>query len=71
MEAVRLSVPGIACAGCITTIRMAVSRLDGVDKISGDDKARTITVEHEPSSVAVDAIQQALESIGYDSTVIT
>ncbi len=49
---------------------MAVGRLRGITKISGDAKARTMTVEYETSTVTVEQIQQALETVGYDSTVV-
>ena len=49
---------------------MAVGRLHGINKISGDVKPRTITVEYEPPTITVEAIQEALEKVGYDSTVV-
>ena len=49
---------------------MAVGRLQGISKISGEVKSRTLTVEYDPSAVTVEAIQQALEAIGYDSAVL-
>ena len=50
------------------TIRMAVSRLQGVGKISGEVKARTLTVEYEPSTLTVNAVREALKGLGYEST---
>ena len=50
------------------TIRLAVGRLDGIGKISGHAKSQTLTVEYEPSALTVDAIQEALKNIGYEST---
>ncbi len=49
---------------------MAVGRLQGVSKISGEVKSRTLTVEFEPTVVTVEAIQQALNAIAYDSAVL-
>ncbi len=70
METLRLNVLGICCDGSVTTIRMAVGRLQGIDSLNGDAKARTITVEYDASTLTVEQIQQALESVGYDSTVV-
>ncbi len=53
------------------TIRMAVGRLQGVGKISGEVKARTVTVEYEPSTLTVKAVQDALKGLGYESTQMT
>ena len=50
------------------TIRLAVGRLEGIGKISGQAKSKTLTVEYEPSVLTVDAVQEALKGIGYEST---
>ena len=50
---------------------MAVSRLQGFGKISGEVKAKTVTVEYEPSTLTVKAVQEALEGVGYESTQMT
>ncbi len=52
------------------TIRMAVGRLNGVGKISGEAKSKTLTVEYEPSALTVEAVQAALKQIGYESTTL-
>ncbi len=49
---------------------MAVGRLPGIGKVSGEVKPRTIAVEYEPPTITVEAIQKALEEVGYDSTVV-
>ncbi len=50
------------------TIRLAVGRLNGVGKISGEAKSKTVTVAYEPSELTVEAVQEALKQIGYEST---
>jgi len=52
------------------TIRLAVGRLNGVGKISGEAKSKTLTVEYEPSALTVEAVQDALKQIGYESTTL-
>ncbi len=49
---------------------MAVGRLNGVGKISGEAKSKTLTVEYEPSALMVEAVQEALKQIGYESTTL-
>ncbi len=49
---------------------MAVGQLGGIGKVSGDIKSRALAVEYEPSAVTVEAIQQAVATAGYDSTVL-
>ncbi len=50
------------------TIRLAVGRLNGIGKISGEAKSRTLTVEYEPPEMTVEGVQEALKQIGYEST---
>lgn len=52
-------------------IRRAVRLLHGIGNITGDAKAKTLTVEYEPATVSVDAIQRAVDEAGYDSEVAT
>ena len=52
------------------TIRLAVGRLEGIGKISGEAKSKTLTVEYEPSEMTVEAVREALKQIGYESTAI-
>ena len=54
----------------MATIRKAVGQLQGLEKVSGDVKARTVLFEYNPATVTVTEIQQALDTYGYDSTVI-
>ena len=49
---------------------MAVGQVGGTGKVSGDVKARTVSVEYEPSTVTVEVIQQALATIGYESSLV-
>ncbi len=49
---------------------MAVGRLQGISKVNGESKARTLTVEYEPSTVTVEGIQSALIQVGYESTLV-
>jgi len=71
MEIIQLNVPGITCDGWVVTIRMAVGRLQGVGKIGGEVKSKTVTVEFEPSTLTVKAVQEALKRLGYESTQLT
>lgn len=48
---------------------MAVGRNKGFGKIDGDDKSRTLVVEYDPHILTVETIQDALNGIGYESTL--
>ena len=49
---------------------MAVGRVQGINKVDGESKNKTLTVEYEPASVTVEEIQNALIKIGYESTLV-
>ena len=53
------------------TIRQAVGRLKGIGKISGEAKSKTLKVEYEPAVLTVEAVQDALKQIGYESVPLT
>ncbi len=48
---------------------MAVGHPPGVHKVTGDADARTITVEFEPPAMTVEAFQEAMQEVGYESTL--
>ncbi len=52
------------------SIRMAVGRLQGISNINGEADSTILTVEYEPSSVTVEGIQNALNQVGYESTLL-
>ena len=64
---VHLRVPGITCEGCVITIRMAVRRVKGVRKVTGNIKERTISVELGPEAGCVDELYEAMARIGYEA----
>ena len=49
---------------------MAVGRVEGISKVEGESKGKTLTVEYESSSVTVEDIQNALIQLGYESTLV-
>ena len=52
------------------TIRMAVGRVQGVKKVTGEAKSRTVTVEYDASTVTEEAIYEALKRVGYEATTL-
>ena len=60
-----LEAPDISCGHCIQTIEKAVTKLPGVRFISGDPEAKNVTVEYDPASATIEAIEQAMEEEGY------
>ena len=61
--ATTLSVSGMSCGGCESTVEDAVSALDGCTGVDADHEADTVTVE---GDVSADALRSAIESSGYE-----
>ena len=65
MTKVTLEAPDISCDHCIASIQKAVTKLPGVRFLEGDPAAKQVTLEYDPASVQVDAIERAMEAEGY------
>lgn len=46
---------------------MAVRLAKGVQKVDGDAKAKTLTVEFDPQAVSVEDIKRAMARAGYNA----
>ena len=70
-QTVTLSVPGMTCAACPVTVKQALSRVSGVEKIdvSLDKKEAVVTFDDTKTNVA--ALTRATENAGYPSSVQT
>lgn len=51
-------------------IRLAVRQLGNTGEVTVDAESRIVTVGYDPAAVSVDAIQEALEAVGYESTLV-
>jgi len=59
-----LEAPDISCDHCIMTIQKAVTKL-GAQFVSGDPASKIVTLEYDPASVSLEAIEEAMEEEGY------
>lgn len=59
-----LEAPDISCDHCIMTIEKAVTKL-GAQFVSGDPETKIVTLEYDPDSVSLEAIEAAMEEEGY------
>jgi len=65
MTRATLEAPDISCDHCIMTIEKAVTKLPGVQFVSGDPENKQVTVEYDPARANMAEIEQALEEEGY------
>lgn len=64
-----LKVEGMSCEHCVKAVTAAVSGLGGIQSVTVDLKARTVSVEHDPVQSPVEKIIAEIEDQGYDVIV--
>ena len=70
-QTVTLSVPGMTCAACPITVKQALSRVNGVDKIDVSLEKKEAVVAFDDTKTSVAALTKATENAGYTSSVQT
>lgn len=68
-KTVRLSVPGMTCAACPITVKKALSKVQGVEKVEVSFEKREAMVTFDNAKTNVEALTRATENAGYPSTV--
>ena len=68
-QTVTLSVPGMTCAACPVTVKKALSRVKGVDKIAVSLEKKEAVVMFDDSQTNVAALTKATENAGYPSSI--
>jgi len=63
-------VEGMTCGGCEAGVRMAVKKLDGVERVEASYKEGRAVVTYDPHEVAPDGIVAAIEKLGYQAELI-
>ncbi|MDE2298975.1 MAG: mercury resistance system periplasmic binding protein MerP [Burkholderiales bacterium] len=67
---VTLAVPGMTCAACPITVKTALSRVAGVNKVDVKLDKREVVVSFDDAKASVHKLTQATEDAGYPSSVI-
>jgi mercuric ion binding protein len=68
-QTVTLSVPGMTCAACPITVKKALSKVDGVQKVEVSYEKLAAVVTFDDTRTTVDVLTKATENAGYPSTV--
>lgn len=68
-QTVTLSVPGMTCAACPVTVKKALSKVEGVEKIVVSFEKKQAVVTYDDAKTNVEALTKATENAGYPSTV--
>ena len=64
-----INVEGMTCGGCVKSVNSAVSQLQGVQSVDVDLEGNKASVTYDASTVAVEAIVEAIEDAGFDASV--
>jgi len=66
---VTLSVPGMYCALCPATLKVALNRVNGVIKTEASYDAKEAVVTFDDAKTNIEALKKATSDAGYPSTV--
>ena len=66
MKSVRLSVRGMTCANCASTVTEAAEALDGVESAAVNAATEDAKIEFDPEVVTLAEIHEAIDAAGYD-----
>lgn len=68
-QTVTLSVPGMTCAACPITVKKALTKVDGVQKVEVSYENLAAIVTFDDTRTTAEALTKATENAGYPSTV--
>lgn len=60
-----LKIGGMHCAGCVNSIQGLISELNGVNKVEVNLASEKAAIEFDPNQLRLDAIEKAIQEIGY------
>jgi len=67
-QTVTLSVAGMTCAACPVTVKKALSKIEGVEKIVIHYDQKEAVVTYDDAKTNVEALTKATENAGFPST---
>lgn len=65
---VTLSVPDMTCAACPITVKLALSKVEGVSQVSVSYPDREAVVTFDDALTSIEALTKATSDVGYPST---
>ena len=68
-KTVTLDVQNMSCAVCPITVKKAIERVSGVQKVRVDYASKTATVQFDDTIATADKLTKATKDAGYPSTV--
>lgn len=68
-KTVTLSVSGMTCTACPITVKKALSKVDGVEKVEVSYEKNEAVITYDDAKTSVEALTKATEGAGYSSEV--
>jgi Cu+-exporting ATPase len=65
MKKIVLKIEGMECASCATTIEKALTKIEGISKVSVNFVTGKVNLEYNPRKVSIDKIIKIVKDIGY------
>ncbi|NLI06275.1 MAG: cadmium-translocating P-type ATPase [Thermotogaceae bacterium] len=68
---VTLEIDGMTCAACVSAVKKAVAKLEGVSEVSVNLATERATVKYDPDKLRISSIKEAIEKAGYRASAFT
>lgn len=68
MNTTLLSVTGMSCMGCVSSVKNLLSALPGVTAVNIDLTSGRVEITHDPARTDIQALRNAIEAGGYSVT---
>jgi P-type Cu+ transporter len=69
MQLTKLSLTGLTCAACVSTISYALERTPGVEEVKVSLQLMSVNVYHDVEVVSVERLREGVEELGYGAEV--
>jgi len=70
-QRVTLSIPGMTCGACPITVRTALKRVPGVERIAIAEATREVNVTFDDAKASPQALLRATKDAGYPAHVVS
>ena len=66
METINLTVEGMSCGHCVSSIKNSVEALNGIGKVNVDLRSKKVIVEYDSNKINTQTIKDTISDQGYN-----
>lgn len=66
MQQTTLTIDGMTCGGCVTSVTNALKQVQGVNNVNVSLADKQAVIDFDDSQTTVDTLKEAIEDAGYD-----